>query len=164
MGVAASGGRDSLISVYSKRVAEPLLNVLREHKVAVLARWARELPTPTISPHFAVVSADDRARFVEETFGIYRRLLAGEGERMAEAPEGDEQQNTYFNQYLLDIIPFFKERGFAISDVMRAITRLEVIAEPLAFAAYQHDASAYRRAKSALREAGERLASAFAEG
>lgn len=159
-----AAGRESLKSVYSKRTAEPLLNVLRGHRAGILSRWARELPTPTISRHFAVVSAEERRQFVEATFAICCRLLAGEEERMSEPREGQEQQNPYFDQYLLDVIPFFKERGFAISDVMRAITRLDVIAEPLVFSAYQDDASTYRRARAVLGETSERLASAFAEG
>jgi signal transduction histidine kinase len=159
-----AAGRDSLKSVYSKRVSAPLLAVVREHEAAILSRWQTELPTLVVSQHFAVVSADDRRRLVEATFGMYLRLLTGEEQRLAEARVEDEEETTHLGRYLQDVIPFFKERGFAISDVMAAIGRIETIVEPLLYSAYHGDASAYRRAKSALREACERLTAAFAEG
>ncbi|MFQ5809882.1 MAG: sensor histidine kinase [Armatimonadota bacterium] len=159
-----AAGRDSLKSVYAERVSAPLLAVVEEHRAAILRRWQIELPTPAVSPHFAVVSVEERREFVEATFGIYLRMLAGEEDRPAEARSEQEEQKTHLARYLSEVIPFFKERGFAISDVMAAMTRLEVIAEPLLYAAYEEDAAAYRKAKAALREVCGSLSSTFAEG
>ncbi|MGD8240993.1 MAG: hypothetical protein PVH68_20745, partial [Armatimonadota bacterium] len=159
-----TAGRDSLKSVYAERVSAPLVAVLEEHRAVILRRWQAELPTPAVSPHFAVVSLQERREFVEATLDIYLRMLAGEEDRPCEAGAEEEEPKTHLGRYLAHVIPFFKERGFAISDVMAAITRMEIIAEPLLYAAYEDDAAAYRKAKAALREVCGSLSSTFAEG
>lgn len=153
--------RRSLKSVYSERVARGSIEVLQRFRKELLARWRRELPTPIISDHFALLEEEDLQAFVEDTYEMYLRILSGEEED--EVSSEGETSRTVLEQYLSHYIEFFEPKGFAISDVQRAMTHLAFIAEPYLHKAFGRDAHQYRIAKLSLEDAAHLLSLRFSE-
>jgi signal transduction histidine kinase len=75
----------------------------------------------------------------------------------------DGQPKTRLQAYLDRQIDYLEPRGFAISDIERAILHLQEIAEPIFFAELHHEAAAYRKALWVLNAGVKRLALEFSE-
>jgi len=150
--------------VYSERLAGTAVEQLRHHCEHIEQKWLRDLPTSAVSRHFVVVSEERRRQFVSETFAVATEVLSGEVRSIPSAEGDDGKPVSAVEVYLKGVIDFFEPRGFAISDVERAIRYLEEISEPILFRLYESDAHAYRRALWVVHSAVSDLALAFAEG
>jgi len=150
--------------VYSERLAGRSVEQLMRHREEIETKWMRDLPTGAVSRHLVVVSEERRLRFVQDTFELAMAFLNGT-ERAAVELAGDEGETiTHMDAYLRDVIDFFEPRGFAISDIERAIRYLAEISEPVLFRLFEDDIHAYRRALWVVHNAVGDLALAFSDG
>ncbi|MFQ6098939.1 MAG: hypothetical protein ACE5O2_14510, partial [Armatimonadota bacterium] len=122
-----------LKSVYCKRLSAGAVRVVREHMHEIAASWERDLPTEIISKHFAVVPAADLGQLVEDTLSLYLRMLEGEEEGKVPCPDDPTTQCTRLEAYLADKTEFFRERGFALGDIQKALAHFKTLLEPRIF-------------------------------
>jgi len=154
--------RLSLKSVYCKRGSAAALRVLEDERRSLVARWEADLPTDVVSPHFGVISESEQQRLVEGTFEMYLKVLLGEDEEMVPDPRDAAQENTRLGAYLVRMVDFFQQRGFDLADVLKALSHIARLAEPLFFREYREDPVRYRQAVQALSEARDIVAVSFA--
>ncbi len=152
-----------LRQVYSERLGRPSQELLTREREFVLRKWQRDLPSGAVSRHFTVVSKEKLREFVERTFDTAMLFLTGQEDKPVPSRKVEGQMVTALQDYLDETVDFFEPRGFAISDVERAISHLEEIAEPILYKAYRDEPDAYRRALWVIHAAVRDLALAFSE-
>lgn len=152
-----------LRKVYSERIGRQAAEALRHHREHVLTKWQRDLPTEAVSTHFTVLGRREIVDFTVHTFEIATEILMGNEESKAQALDGTGQPKSRLQEYLDTQIDYLEPRGFAISDIERAILHLQEIAEPIFFAELHHEAAAYRKALWVLSSGVKRLALEFSE-
>ncbi len=152
-----------LRKVYSERIGRQAAEALRHHREHVLAKWQRDLPSEAVSTHFTVLGKREIIDFTVATFDIATDMLLGSEEAKTQILDAAGQPKSRLQAYLDTQIDYLEPRGFAISDIERAILHLQEIAEPIFFAELHHEAAAYRKALWVLNAGVKRLALEFSE-
>lgn len=153
----------SIKSVYSERVARPLLLLLEEHRQDLIEHWVQELPTPIISDHFSLIDPRDRQWFVTRTLDVYEDLLSGTEEEEVTVPHRPDEPVSRLEAFLTEVTDFYEPKGFLISDLLRALSHLPRIAEPYLHQKFCDNITQYRLAFLSLEDASQTLTQRFAE-
>lgn len=153
--IAAVGG--ALRQVYADRLCPKLIELVAAQRKAVAERWLRDLPSGRISDHFSILSDDDLAAFVDQTYDIYQAILAGRDEEKVPNPDEPRQMVTRCEAYLVRQIDYFQPKGFRLVDVTAAVAHLYALLEPIVSRARWDSVATYRASILMLQDARETL-------